>query len=119
MSVVVARYPSPFGPKRAERDQFETRDFYVADPVPLRSELISQRGRLTCEITDVVFASSIANAKAYLRVAGSAWYACLDSVGTRDGRAEGDSLGSSNVKYHIGAYIDELDNEPEYHPRRR
>jgi hypothetical protein len=24
------RYPSPFGLKRAERSQFETRDFYVA-----------------------------------------------------------------------------------------
>jgi hypothetical protein len=71
--------------------------------------LISLKGRLTCEITDVFFAASMANAKAYLRVAGSAWHAWPGSDGTADGRPR-DGLVSGAVRYCTGAYADELDN---------
>jgi hypothetical protein len=55
----LARYPPPFGPKRAERDQFETHDFYVAAPGLEAVGWISRRGRLACEITNAFFAASM------------------------------------------------------------
>ena len=77
--------------------------------------MIFPKGLLTCEITDVSCASSSRTPRAYLRVAGSAWHACLGSGGTADSRAQGMALGPRCPEASNGTYSDELDNQPGYH----
>jgi hypothetical protein len=74
------------------------------------------KGRLTCETTNVFFAASMANAMAYLRIAGSAWHA-LAAAGPADGRAEGDGLGRCRGVSHR-CLCQQAGHLPKYHPHR-
>jgi hypothetical protein len=87
MSVVPSRYPSPFSPKHAEADQFETRDFYVAGRRLEGTVDLPMIGRLTCEIVHV----------ALVALRATPW---LPLGGCRD---------------RVELMLDELDNQPGRH----
>jgi hypothetical protein len=76
--------------------------------------LSSPKGRLTCEITDVFFASSIVNAKGYLRLPGVPGMHASAPAEPRMVEAEGGWPWSKAPEASDGVYTDKLENQPKY-----
>lgn len=116
MSAVTGTLPAAISPKRAEADQFETRDFYVAAPCLLRPGVELPKQAVDLPNHQCVLCSLDGERHAYWVSNGEGLASMALSGTTAEGRGEGDGLGLSVTKYRTGSNTDELDNRAEYHP---